>query len=306
MKRGVLLTMLFAHTLFAENIIEIHTCYGTPSKLIVEGRLYEERQHRQKSKSDSWFDNIKHSLAYLFSDEKKESKIELLINGKIYIRESDDEGYFSFETSTLTQTFSSNQPVEIRLKDTNITKRCQALIIDTNIPQIGIISDFDDTVVISHVTNKLKLAYTLLLKNYKQRKVVAGMKERFHTLLDNTKNPILFFVTGSPKQLQEPIEQFLDLHHFPRRIVITKKIHGNYADALFDQLEYKYEKIKDLILLYPNITWIFFGDSGEKDAAVYAKIAEEYPSKVKDIYIRDVKTGIIKHIKWDKLMLHKL
>ena len=40
--------------------------------------------------------------------------------------------------------------------------------------------------------------------------------------------------------------------------------------------------------MYPNIKWVFFGDSGEKDTKIYKKIYKEFPSRIKSIYIRDV------------------
>ena len=53
-------------------------------------------------------------------------------------------------------------------------------------------------------------------------------------------------------------------------------------------------KIKRLMKLYPNMKWIMFGDSGEKDYEVYHAIKKRYPHKVIQYYIRNVKSGEIK------------
>ena len=58
----------------------------------------------------------------------------------------------------------------------------------------------------------------------------------------------------------------------------------------------KLKSIKKLIKLYPQIKWIMFGDSGEKDLQTYIKIAKEYSKSVKAIYIRDVKSGVVKRV----------
>ncbi|HGZ71241.1 MAG TPA: DUF2183 domain-containing protein, partial [Nitratifractor sp.] len=49
-----------------------------------------------------------------------------------------------------------------------------------------------------------------------------------------------------------------------------------------------------LIGLYPNMKWVMFGDSGEKDAEVYRYIKEKYPDRVIRYYIRDIESGEIK------------
>lgn len=39
---------------------------------------------------------------------------------------------------------------------------------------------------------------------------------------------------------------------------------------------------------YPSLSFLLFGDSGEKDADIYISIAKKYPNQVKAIYLRSV------------------
>jgi len=98
-----------------------------------------------------------------------------------------------------------------------------------------------------------------MFKNYKQQKVVHTMLERFNKILvQNPKSSpnILFVLSGSPQQLFMPINSLLDYYHFPKRMLILKKVHGDHKDPLTDQFAYKTQKIERLIKLYPNIKWI--------------------------------------------------
>ena len=172
----------------------------------------------------------------------------------------------------------------------------KATIIDST-PLVGIISDFDDTMIVSDVTNKIKLGFNTMFKNYKQRTLVPTMLERFKKIL--AQNPkgtpsTLFILSGSPQQLFTPIKQFLDYYHFPKLTLILKKAHGANKDPLTDQFAYKTQKIERLIKLYPHIRWVMFEDNGEKDYQVYKAIKEKYPKKLLEYYIRDVKSGEIK------------
>ena len=157
------------------------------------------------------------------------------------------------------------QKITLHINGNKNLHKTNATIIDS-IPLLGIISDFDDTMIVSDVTNKIKLGFNMMFKNYKQRTLVPSILERFKKIL--AQNPkgmpsTLFILTGSPQQLFTPIEQFLDYYHFPKRTLILKKSHGENLDPLTDQFAYKTQKIERLIKLYPNMKWVMFGDSGE-------------------------------------------
>jgi len=260
---------------------------------MVEGRMLQEREFKTVEKTDGLFRNIWRKLKQLKNDEIKNQDITLLVNEEKFQTRSDDEGYFLFEVDlTLEEGYHD---IFLQIDKHPIKQKYSVpIMIDKG---VGIISDFDDTVIVSDVTNKLKLAYTLLAKNYKQRVLVLGMKEHFEEILaQNAKNfpSTLFFLTGSPKQLFDAINQFLDFHHFPSHQLLAKQVHGDASDPLFDQLAYKTKQIENLFAFYPKMQWVLFGDSGEKDREVYEAIAKKYPKRVRAFYIRDVGSGEIK------------
>ncbi len=279
--------------LMAQPAIQIHTCYGTPTHLIVEGRVLSERDVEQSSKNDGKIKNLKKKLGELFNDELKDVELTLKLGSYGHTIVSDDEGYFRFEFTAQSPRFYNDSKIKLYAVKEKIEGGCTPAIFDSK-PRLGVISDFDDTVIISGVTSKMKLMKNTFFKNYTQREVVTEISEKIRYTVHGELP--LFFVTGSPRQLQGAIHQFLDLHHFPKRTVITKKIHGDNSDPLLDQIAYKYEKIKDLILLYPSVKWVMFGDSGEKDREVYTRIQKAYPDRTQAIFIRDVESGKIKLI----------
>jgi len=76
-------------------------------------------------------------------------------------------------------------------------------------------------------------------------------------------------------------------------VIILKKFKGKNSDFIFNQFNYKISIIKRLFKLYPNIKWYLIGDSGEKDIEVYKTLLQEYPKKIKAIYIRDIKNNTL-------------
>lgn len=298
MKKTLLLYFSTIILLFAQDTIQIHTCYGNAHELFVEGRLLDKEHTPIQTKDESWIKNLWYNINHLMNDEIKDTPIQLHLNDTTYHCKSDDEGYFEFHIHTLNDVLHNHQPIKLFLPEHNLTNSCSLQVLP-NIQEVGIISDFDDTLIISDVNYKLSLLNNFLLKNYKQREVVKGMSQRFKEILST--NPIntssaLFIITGSPKQLQEGIHNFLDFHHFPKRVLIMKKMHGKNADALFNQVDYKTAKIENLIRLYPKVKWVLFGDSGEQDQEIYEAIAKKHPSKIKAIFIRNVQSGEIRKI----------
>jgi len=50
----------------------------------------------------------------------------------------------------------------------------------------------------------------------------------------------------------------------------------------------KPQAIEAIVKYYPERKFVLIGDSGEKDAQVYAQIAKDHPEKIVQIYIRNI------------------
>jgi phosphatidate phosphatase APP1 len=293
----IFFVFLLATSMFAKDNITLYNSFANANHLIIEGRMLYKKANKKVEKDDGKLTNLWRKLTQLTNDEIKNNLIFATLDGEKYITFGDDEGYFRFEIESKKALLPPYQDVLLNIEDNKLSKHIKVPIFMQK--AVGIISDFDDTVVISDVTDKLKLSNNLLLKNYKQRTLIPTMRERFQKIL--SKNPKnmptpLFFVTGSPQQFFNSIEEFLNYHDFGEHILITKQLHGKEKDSILDQFSYKTKHIEELIEFYPNLTWVLFGDSGEKDREIYSYLAKKYPSKIEAIYIRDVESKKIKRV----------
>ncbi len=289
--RVFLTIMIATTTIHAKDNLHIYEAYGNASRVIIEGRMLHERTPAPATPKDSIFKNFYQKTKEFFNDEIKDSIVYATLDGKSYQSKSDDEGYFHFDIQPETTLTEGYHDISLQIKDNPTKEQVKVPIMIA--PAKGIISDFDDTIVISDVTKKWKLIYNILAKNYTQRTLIPTMKDRFVDILSQNppKYPTpLFILTGSPTQLFGAMEQFLNFHHFPSYQLIAKQMHGAKSDPLLDQFAYKSAQIERLITLFPKMTWTLFGDSGEKDEEVYQTIAKKYPTHIDAIYIRDVTT----------------
>ena len=274
--------------------VDIHFCFGNSQKLLLEGRVIEKRENSPANESDGMFANFWRTMRLLVNDEETATKVDLSFNNQYLTGHTDDEGYFSFKVPLKYSPEIKQLTVLLQTEGLKLETECVLFLSQPKI-RVGIISDFDDTVVVSDVTDKTRLIVNVLTKNYKQREAVTGMAEYYKELLssNSAQDSIpLFFVTGSPRQIQPVINRFLDYHHFQPRVVITKKLNGDNSDPLFDQLKYKAEKIEIILSLLPDVSFYLIGDDGEKDPEVYREIQKLYPERVKEVWIRQVSKDV--------------
>jgi phosphatidate phosphatase APP1 len=141
-----------------------------------------------------------------------------------------------------------------------------------------VISDFDDTVAVSQVTDKGALLVNALLKDADSQEVVPGMAD-FYGCLRQQKPAAFALVSGSPVQFLPRVSSFLTRHRFPAFGLYLRDIGPTTLAG------YKQPIIRRLLQQFPQPV-VLVGDSGELDPEVYAQIREEFPGRVKAIYIR--------------------
>ena len=160
--------------------------------------------------------------------------------------------------------------------------------------KVGVISDIDDTFLVSHSGNFLKKLYVMLLKNINKRMVFEDVVPHYQALSragqkNETASNSFFYVSSSEWNLYEFIDAFVRLHKLPKAVIKLKKIKTGISDFLFTgrgSHDHKFEKIKDIIMFYPKLEYVLLGDDSQKDPYLYERIVKIFPQNIKAIYIR--------------------
>ncbi len=151
---------------------------------------------------------------------------------------------------------------------------------------LSVISDFDDTVKITYVTDRGKMLDHALLRAYQ---AIPGMPEQYASWSEQ--GVAFHFVSSSPWHLYEPIDEFMDASGFPPRSMQLK--HFRFKDSSLMNLfkkgtETKPDQIASIVNSYPARRFLLIGDSGEHDPEVYAESMRRYPKQILRIYIHNV------------------
>jgi phosphatidate phosphatase APP1 len=151
---------------------------------------------------------------------------------------------------------------------------------------ITVISDIDDTVKVTEVTDTAKLVANTFLRKFTAVEGMAGLYQRWAK-----EGAAFHFVSSSPYQLYEPLAAFLADAGFPDAVWHLKRLRLKDASVLSvfaDPFETKLSVIEEVLEHYPQRTFVLVGDSGEKDPEVYGELARRHPRQVLRVYIRDV------------------
>lgn len=167
-----------------------------------------------------------------------------------------------------------------------------ALLVVDPTNRFGIISDIDDTLLVSHVLDKPELLKNSLAVPPADRDAVPGMAALYHRLLQQNPAPDVspvFYVSASPRQLTDNLRAFLNGHAFPRGVLRLKDIaHGEGTILGKNQRDYKRQALETIFLAYPQVRFALFGDDGEQDPEIYAALREKFPAQIDGIWIRRV------------------
>ncbi|MBL3654711.1 App1 family protein [Fulvivirga sediminis] len=158
----------------------------------------------------------------------------------------------------------------------------------------GIISDVDDTILISHATQTLRKLRLILTKNSKTRLPFTGVAAFYDALRRGTKsessNPI-FYVSSSEWNLYDFLENFCEVRNIPKGPFLLQELKTSLWELMKSgggTHNHKLIKIRHLFEVYKDLSFILIGDSGQRDSELYVQITQEFPGRVKAIYIRDV------------------
>lgn len=271
--------------------ILVSYAYGTPQNFVLEGRVFEQQSGLEPRGDDSRLRNLGRTLRALKVDEEKLVPLRVTIAGGTWTVRSDAEGYFTLRGDTPPQAHPGWNPALVEAAGGTARTDTELLIVAPG-ATLGIISDFDDTVIVSEVGDRSRLLKHSLLENYLQRRPVAGMADFYRGLLARNHLPEaapVIYLTASPRQLQPGIRAFLARNGFPPGPIVAKKVSdGAGGDPLLDQAAYKTSRIERILADLPAVRFVLVGDDGEQDPETYRAIRAEHPSRIEAIYIRRV------------------
>ncbi|GAB2775620.1 hypothetical protein GCM10027275_18410 [Rhabdobacter roseus] len=282
--------------------LKLYRSYANNQELVVQGHAFRKYPSADDLYERRGYRHIR-SILRLFT-------IKTISNARIVFRFGDlevatrtlSDGYFRITLALSTPLKSGWHTYTVTLDDEALgypplTRQGELLV-----PYEGaysIISDIDDTFLISYSRHLLKKLYVLLAKNVEAREPFDDVVKHYQllSLAGRTDRPAtnespantFFFVSSSEWNLYDYILRFTKANGLPKAVLKLKKIKNSLGDFLMTgggTHEHKERNIQHIIEFYPQLQFILLGDDSQRDPYIYENICKYFPRNIRAVYIR--------------------
>ena len=153
---------------------------------------------------------------------------------------------------------------------------------------LGVISDIDDTVLVTALPRPLLAAWNTFVRHEGSRRPVRGMVTLYREIERRHPDaPFVYLSTGA-WNVAPVLERFLARHGYPPGPLLMTDW-GPTADAWFRSgREHKRQELRRLSEELPQVRWLLIGDDGQHDPELYAEAAESAPERIAGTAIRQL------------------
>lgn len=267
--------------------------YGAGNRALVLARAMQDEGIAAPDPAASRWRNLIHALKRLESDPLPFAALRARVAGAELTLRADDEGFVRSWVELPSPLAPGGwQPVELELAHPELPAapgRAE-LLVPAPRSRFGVVSDMDDTVLQSQVTDFVRAAGTVLLENARTRLPFPGVAAFYRALAAGAEgspgNPI-FYVSNSPWNLYDVIADFLAAQQIPLGPLLLRD--WDLGLGLRRQPPHKPVAIAEILETYPDLPFILVGDSGQEDPEIYGAVVRDYPGRIPAVYIRKVR-----------------
>jgi phosphatidate phosphatase APP1 len=285
--------------IYAPLLITPYRTYGTADEIFVAGRVLENKGSFEPEDDDTLWDNLEAMYRRFASREVPGVRIAAHYATATAQTTSDIEGYYQAKLRLPAAVTPPAGWIQVRMEAENAADYGQTVApthADVLIPpataQYGVISDIDDTVVVTHAPHLLKMARMVFLNNARTRMPFPGVAAFYQALQRGAsgqdQNPISF-VSSSAWNIYDLLVDFMELNQIPAGPLLLTDYGANRSGFLFSgHRTHKMEQITRILTTYAHLPFILIGDSGQHDPEIYQQVVRAFPGRILVIYIRDV------------------
>ncbi len=273
--------------------------FGNQQGIYFIGRVIKDKGIIPAGEEDSMWQNFRFMYKRFSSFEITGVAVKATFYGTEKIIITDDEGYFEFHLQPKETIPAGESWHETTLElltqvvpnQGKVTAKGRIFIPESHV-EYGIISDIDDTILSTDAARWWKMLKVTFVNNARTRMPFAGVSAFYRALQQGATgegmNPF-FYVSSSPWNLYDLLVEFLDLNKIPKGPLMLRDL-GISRDYLVagDHATHKLKQIEHIFSIYPELTFILIGDSGQQDPEIYLQVIKEFQDRVKTIYIRNV------------------
>ena len=150
----------------------------------------------------------------------------------------------------------------------------------------GVVSDVDDTVMVTALPRPLLAAWHTFVVNEHARATTPGMPVLYERLTSRHPGAPLIYLSTGAWNVAPTLTRFLSRNLYPAGALLLTDW-GPTADRWFRSgREHKRSSLERLVREFPQIKWLLVGDDGQHDESIYHDFVAEHPESVCAVCIR--------------------
>lgn len=274
-------------------IIKVYNGYGNQQTLFFFGHVLHLSSLPRKTFRKNFVTNFFSMLRLFIIKPLPNALVKLEWDNKIYETQTGPDGFFRFEWNPEATIKPGKHYVKVYIDEaSNKIAEATGQIFVPDEYKYAIISDIDDTFLISHSSNLRMRLYVLLTKNAHSRSPFKGVVNHYNLLASaGVKSGVLnpfFYVSSSEWNLYEFLLEFSREYKLPEGVFLLSQL------KRFSQLlstgqgkhSAKYVRIVRIVEAFPNQQLILLGDDSQNDPEIYLSLVEHFTDKINCVYLR--------------------
>ncbi|MGI8700852.1 MAG: App1 family protein [Nocardioidaceae bacterium] len=153
-------------------------------------------------------------------------------------------------------------------------------------PQLGLVSDIDDTVVVTMLPRPLMALRNAFLLRESARQPVPGMAELYAEIVAAQPDIFVVYLSTGAWNSAAALGGFLRRHGYPAGPLLLTDWGPTQTGWFRSGQEHKREQLRRLFTDLPDVRWLLVGDDGQHDPSLYAEAAAAEPDRVLGVAIR--------------------
>lgn len=158
-------------------------------------------------------------------------------------------------------------------------------------PGIGIISDVDDTIMVTALPRPFLAFWNTFVLDEHARSPTPGMAVLYERLMRAHPEALIVYLSTGAWNVAPTLDRFLNRNLYPPGPLLLTDWGPTHDRWFRSGREHKMENLRRLCEEFPHIRWLLIGDDGQHDEEIYATIANEHPTQIAAIVIRRLTTG---------------
>lgn len=281
-------------------IVKIYKGYGHAHQLVIFGHVLARSPLPQTHSRNNILRNILQLMRLFWIKPMSGICVELQWEDKLVTGQSSKDGFFKLEWSAGENVPAGNHIVNIRCLDENKKTIAEGMgtFVVPHITQLGVISDVDDTFLISHSATIFKRLYTLFTLNAAKRKIFEGVGQHYRQLqyantIDGEPNPF-FYISSSEWNLYDYLQNIIMGQELPDGVFLLSALKQWFQLLKTGKTNHggKFSRAVRILKTFPNQQFILLGDNSQKDPEIYQALAAHHPGRILAVYIRIVNSNL--------------